>query len=74
MTWEEIVAQNKTELVTKRYKVTKQMDATLLEIQRELDIPPSAIVRLALNTLLPKIKDSGFRYEGIKRLWNENKF
>lgn len=74
MTWEEIVAQNKTKLVTKRYKITEEQDKALLEIQEALDIPPSAIVRLALNCFLPKAKDGGFKYEGIKRLWNDNKF
>lgn len=74
MDWEQIVSRNKTKLVTKRYKVTKEMDDILLEIERELNIPPSAIVRMALNTFLPKIKDSGFTYKGIKSLWNEEKF
>ncbi len=74
MTWEEIVAQNKTTTVTKRYKVTKQMDDTLLEIERELNIPPSAIVRLALNCFLPKIRDDNFKYSGIKELWENKKF
>lgn len=74
MTWEDITAQSETIIVTRRYKVTKQMDDALNEIERELNIPPSAIVRLALNTFLPKVKDSHFKYEGIKNLWNENKF
>jgi len=74
MNWEELLSQTETKTVTKRYKVTKSMDDALLEIERELNIPPSAIVRLALNCFLPKTKDSGFKYEGIKRLWNENKF
>lgn len=74
MNWEEIVAQNETVHVTKRYKITEAQDATLLEIERELNIPPSAIVRLALNCFLPKIKDCGFKYSGVKQLWNDNKF
>ncbi|MFA6069816.1 MAG: hypothetical protein WC810_14630 [Janthinobacterium sp.] len=74
MNWDEIVSQNNTNTVTKRYKVTKAQDDMLLEIERELNIPPSAIVRLALNTFLPKIKDSNFKYEGVKILWDENKF
>lgn len=68
------MAQSETEIVTRRYKVTKQMSDTLDEIDRELNIPPSAIVRLALNCFLPKIKDSHYKYEGIKRLWDDGKF
>lgn len=74
MTWEELSAQSETIIVTRRYKVTKSMDDTLNEIERELNIPPSAIVRLALNTFLPKVKDSHYKYEGIKNLWDQNKF
>lgn len=74
MTWEDISAQSETVIVTRRYKVTKSMDDTLNEIERELNIPPSAIVRLALNTFLPKVKDSHYKYEGIKNLWDQNKF
>jgi hypothetical protein len=74
MNWEEIVAQKDTIHVTKRYKITEAQDEKLLEIERELNIPPSAIVRLALNCFFPKIKDENFKYSGIKDLWNERKF
>ncbi len=74
MSFEEILAQDVPKYVTNRYKVTDKQDEKLREIERELNIPPSAIVRIALNCFLPKIKDEGFRYSGIKLLWDENKF
>lgn len=73
MDWEEIMSQTETIHVTKRYKVTEAQDKTLLEIEKELNIPPSAIVRLALNCFLPKIKDCGFKYQGIKDVWDNHK-
>lgn len=73
MNLEEIMSQKETLIVTKRYKVTKAQDDTLLEIERELNIPPSSIVRMALNCFLPKTKNCGFKYEGIKQLYNERK-
>ena len=74
MSYEDFMTQKETILVTKRYKITSTQNEKLLEIERELNIPPSAIVRLALNVFLPKIKDENFKYEGIKKLWNETKF
>ena len=74
MSWEEIMAQTEITTVTKRYKVTKAQDDKLLEIERELNIPPSAIIRLALNTFLPKLRDAGFKYAGIKDVWDRTKF
>jgi len=74
MSWDKIMTHTETITVTKRYKVTKAQDDKLLEIERELNIPPSAIVRMALNTFLPKLKDSGFKYAGIKEVWDRSKF
>lgn len=74
MAWDDLMTQVETNKVTKRYKVTEEQDRILLEIEKELNIPPSAIVRIALNCFSPKIKDCGFKYDGIKKLWNENKF
>lgn len=68
------MSQIGTEIVTKRYKVTVAQDETLLEIERELNIPPSAMVRLALNIVLPKLRDQNFKYSGIKNLWESEKF
>jgi len=55
-------------------KVTQRQDSALLEIDKELFIPPSAMVRLALNVTLPKFRDENFKYGGIKELWDRNKF
>lgn len=74
MNWEEIVTQKETKIVTKRYKITEQQDLKLIEIDRELGIPPSAIVRLALNCFLPKVRNENFKYSGIKDLWDSDKF
>lgn len=74
MNYPELMTQKEIILVTKRYKITEAQDAKLLEIERELNIPPSAIVRLALNCFLPKVKDEGFKYAGIKDLWDSQKF
>lgn len=74
MNWNEIMTQTETITVTKRYKITKAQDDKLLEIEQELNIPPSAMVRLALNIILPKLRDEGFKYGGIKDLWDRSKF
>lgn len=50
------------------------MDNKLLEIEKELNIPPSSIVRLALNCFLPKLRGEGFTYGGIRELWDRSKF
>ena len=70
MSYEDFMTQKETKIVTKRYKVTEAQDAKLLEIENELGIPPSSIVRLVLNCFLPKVRDENFRYGGIKDLWD----
>lgn len=70
----DFLAQTETKTVTKRYKVTELQDEKLLEIERELNIPPSAIVRIALNCFLPKLRDEKFKYGGIQELWGRSKF
>ena len=74
MSYDDFMTQKETITVTNRYKVTKEQDDKLREIERELNIPPSAIIRLALNTFLPKLRDAGFKYAGIKEVWNRSKF
>jgi len=74
MSWDLTMAQNEMKVVTKRYKITESQDQKLLEIERELNIPPSAIVRLALNCFLPKLRNENFKYGGIQDLWDRNKF
>ena len=60
--------------VNKRFDITDKQYNKLQEIEDELKIPPSAIVRLALNTFLPKLRDEGFKYAGIKEVWDRSKF
>lgn len=57
-----------------RYKITAKQAEKLKEIDEYLNIPPSAIIRLALNCFLPKVRDENYRYGGIKDLWDNNKF
>lgn len=68
------MAKPATTYVNERFDVTTQQSAKLKEIKEELGIPPSAMVRLALNIILPKLRDENFRYGGIKELWDRNKF
>lgn len=70
----EFMAKPATTYVNERFDVTTQQSAKLKEIKEELGIPPSAMVRLALNIILPKLRDENFRYGGIKELWDRNKF
>lgn len=74
MTWEQIVAQPAPIIVTKRYKVTKGQDAALQELSTRLNIPESALVRLAIDQFLPRTTNQNFKEEGIKNLWNDRKF
>lgn len=73
MSYKDFMAQKEVIHVTKRYKVTEQKDEKLMEIERELGISPSAMVRLALNIILPKLRDENFKYGGIKEMWDRNK-
>lgn len=61
-------------LVNKRFDITEKQYEKLKEIEENLKIPPSAIVRIALNCFLPKVRDENFKYGGIKELWDRNKF
>lgn len=70
----DFLSYNAMKTVNKRFDITEDQFNTLSEIDTKLKIPPSAIVRLALNCFLPKIKNDNFRYEGINRLWNDTKF
>ena len=70
----EFMAKNAVHYVNERFDITVSQSIKLKEIKEELNIPPSAIVRLALNCFLPKIKDYGFKYSAIKDLWDREKF
>ena len=70
----EFLSKDAVKIVNKRFDITEDQYLMLQQIDEYLKIPPSAIVRLALNTFIPKVKDSHFKYEGIKKLWNDQKF
>jgi len=70
----EFMAKTPTTYVNERVDLTTQQSAQLKLIKEELGIPPSAIIRLALNTFLPKLRDAGFKYAGIKDVWDRTKF
>ena len=70
----EFLAKKDIKTVNKRFDITERQYQALSEIDEYLKIPPSAIVRIALNCFLPKIKNDNFTYEGINKLWNENCF
>lgn len=70
----EFMTRSATNLVNKRFDITEKQYQKLAEIEEMLKIPPSAIVRIALDTFLPKTKDNYFKYAGIKELWDNNKF
>ena len=67
----EFMAKPAVNYVNERFDITKKQSEKLKEIKDELKIPPSAIVRLALNCFLPKLKDSHFTYCGINELWKK---
>ena len=70
----EFMAKNAVNYVNERFDITEEQSEKLREIKEELNIPPSAMVRLALNIILPKLRDENFRYGGIKQLWDREKF
>lgn len=70
----EFMAKEAVNIVNKRFDITEKQYQKLLEIDEMLKIPPSAIVRIALDTFLPKTRDNYFRYAGIKDVWDNKKF
>ena len=70
----EFMAKPSVNYVNERFDITVKQSEQLKEIKEQLNIPPSAIIRLALNCFLPKIRDENFKYGGIKELWDRNKF
>lgn len=70
----EFMAKTATTYVNERFDITEKQSLKLREIKEELGITPSAMVRLALNIILPKLRDEGFKYAGIKEVWDRNKF
>jgi hypothetical protein len=70
----EFMAKKAVDIVNKRFDITRDQYEKLNEIEENLKIPPSAMVRLALNIILPKLRDENFRYGGIRELWDREKF
>jgi hypothetical protein len=60
--------------VNERFDITVEQSTKLKDFKERLKIPPSAIVRLALECFFPKLTNMNFKEEGIKNLYNERKF
>ena len=60
--------------VNERFDITEKQSERLRQIKEDLKIPPSAIVRLALDCFLPKLENNNFTLKGINDLWNKEKF
>lgn len=76
MSWGEVLAHGeaKKELTEWRGRITKEQKDKLEELERDLKIPQAALIRLALKTFLPFTKNQGFKSEGIRQVWDDNKF
>lgn len=57
---------DKSPLKERRHKLTIEQIEQLESIEERLRIPESALVRMALDSFLPKIKNSGFTENGIR--------
>lgn len=76
MNWEDVISHGveENELIEWRGRISKKQKRQLAELEKELNIPQAALVRMALKTFLPLTENRGYKKEGIKRLWNDNKF
>jgi len=70
----DFLANDAVNYVNERFDITTEHSQRLKDYKERLKIPPSAIVRLALDCFFPKLSNAGFTEEGIKRLWRDNKF
>ena len=66
--------RSKIKLVEWRGRIKEDQLNKLKYFDDAHGIPQAAIVRLALECFFPKLTNMNFKEEGIKRLWNENKF
>lgn len=66
--------RDKDSLVEWRGRIKKSQLLRLKDLENRLDIPASALVRIAIDCFLPKLTNCGFKEEGIKNLWNDQKF
>jgi len=53
-------------LKERRVKITEDQDRKLIELEAEINIPASALVRMALDCFLPKLENNGYTKKGIK--------
>jgi len=56
----------KEALKERRLKITDKQDKQLIDLEQRLNISASSLVRMALDSFLPKIQNSGFTEKGIK--------
>lgn len=56
----------KPALIERRLKITKVQVDALADLEARLNIPASALVRMAIDNFLPKTKNSGFTEHGIR--------
>lgn len=56
----------KPALVEGRYKITKIQKDQIKDLEERLNIPASALVRMALDCFLPKVRNAGYNENGIK--------
>lgn len=56
----------KTKLVEWRGRITETQKEDLINIENQIGVPQAALVRMALDSFLPKISNSGFTLNGIK--------
>jgi hypothetical protein len=56
----------KKPLKERRVKITVEQDNRLTELEEKINVPASVLVRMALDSFLPKIANSGFTEKGIK--------
>lgn len=57
-----------------RGRIKQSQQKRLKELETKLNIPQAALVRLALDCFLPKIRNENYKEEGILNLWNSSKF
>lgn len=49
-----------------RYKTTLTQKEWLVDFEKRLGVPQSALIRMALDSFIPKVSNSGFTEKGIK--------
>ena len=60
------VEVEREQLTEWRGKITKKQKDQLKDIEARVGVPMAAMIRMALDSFLPKIKNSGFTEAGIK--------